>query len=39
MPEKFIETLPYMGMGMLGIGIVIGLIILVTILLNMIKSK
>lgn len=38
-PMAFVETLPYMGMGMLGIGVVIGLIIVVTMLLNKIKSK
>jgi len=32
--SKFIENLPYMGKGMLGILIVMGLIILITMLLN-----
>ena len=36
---KFIENLPYMGKGMLGILIVMGAIILVTILLNKIFSN
>ncbi len=31
---KFVENLPYMGKGMLGILIVMGVIILVTVLLN-----
>ncbi len=38
--SKFIENLPYMGKGMIGILIVMGLIILTTILLNKVfKSK
>lgn len=36
--SKFIENLPYMGKGMLGILIVMGIIILVTVLLNKIKT-
>lgn len=32
--ENFIANLPYMGKGMLGILIVMGVIILITILLN-----
>ena len=32
--NNFIENLPYMGKGMLGILIVMGIIILTTILLN-----
>ncbi len=36
--SKFIETLPYMGKGMLGIIIVMGVIILVTTALNKIFS-
>ena len=36
---KFIENLPYMGKGMIGILIVMGAIILVTILLNKIFSN
>ncbi len=35
---KFVESLPYMGKGMLGILIVMGVIILVTILLNKVFS-
>lgn len=33
-PMNFIENLRYMGLGMLGIFIVIGVIVLLTILLN-----
>lgn len=33
-PSAFMENLKYMGIGMLSIGIVIGIIILVTLLLN-----
>ena len=33
-PTKFLEYLPYMAKGMLGIGVVIGIIILVTVILN-----
>ena len=33
-PENFVENLHYMGKGMLGILIVMGAIILVTMLLN-----
>ncbi len=33
-PEAFIENLKYMGIGMLGIFIVIGVIALITIILN-----
>ena len=36
---KFIENLPYMGKGMIGILIVMGAIILVTVLLNTIFSN
>ena len=36
--SKFIDALPYMGKGMLGIIIVMGLIILVTAALNKIFS-
>lgn len=38
----FIEHLPYMGFGMLGIFVVIGVIVLITMLLNKVtepKSK
>ena len=38
-PMNFITSLPYMGMGMLGILVVIGVIILLTMLLNKITSK
>lgn len=38
-PYNFISNLYYMGMGMLGIVIVIGVIIGVTVLLNKITSK
>ena len=33
-PTKFLEYLPFMAKCMLGIGVVIGLIILVTVILN-----
>lgn len=36
--ENFVANLPYMGKGMIGILIVMGAIILVTILLNKIFS-
>ena len=32
--QNFIDNLPYMGKGMLGILIVMGVIILITVLLN-----
>ena len=38
-PYNFILNLEYMGKGMLGIFIVIGLIILVTVLLNKLGGK
>lgn len=38
-PMNFIINLKYMGIGMLGILIVIGVIILVTMLLNKVTSK
>lgn len=38
-PMNFISNLKYMGTGMLGILIVIGLIILITILLNKLTTK
>ncbi len=38
-PMNFITNLWYMGIGMLGIFIVIGVIILLTMLLNNITSK
>ena len=37
--NNFIENLPYMGKGMIGILIVMGAIILVTVLLNKIFSE
>ena len=33
-PEAFLEGLQYMGLGMLGIFVAIGIIVLVTVLLN-----
>lgn len=38
-PWAFVDNLSYMGLGMLGIFVVIGVIILVTMLLNNITSK
>ncbi len=38
-PTNFIKNLSYMGLGMLGIFIVIGLIMVVTFVLNKIFSK
>ncbi len=38
-PMAFIENLSYMGFGMLGIFIVIGIIILITTLLNKITES
>jgi len=38
-PEQFIDYLPYMGKGMLAILIVIGIIILVTAVLNKIVNN
>ena len=38
-PELFAELLPYMGTGMLGIFIVMGVIILVTAMLNRLTKK
>ncbi len=38
-PHAFIETLPYMGKGMLGIFIVIGLIIISATILNKATGK
>ena len=38
-PVNFIKNLPYMGIGMLGIFIVIGVIILLTVFLNNVTSK
>ncbi len=38
-PSAFISNLRYMGLGMLGIMIVIGIIIIVTVLLTKIGKK
>ena len=38
-PMNFIANLKYMGIGMLGIFIVIGVIILITMLLNKVTKK
>lgn len=38
-PGAFVDNLSYMGLGMLGIFVVIGVIIIVTSLLSKIKSK
>ncbi len=38
-PMNFITNLTYMGKGMLGIFVVIGAIVLLTMLLNKISSK
>ena len=38
-PMNFIANLKYMGIGMLSIFIVIGVIVLITVLLNKISSK
>ncbi len=38
-PMAFIENLPYMGFGMLGIFVVIGVIILITAMLNKITES
>ena len=38
-PMAFIDNLKYMGVGMLGILIVIGVIILVTMILNKVTAK
>ena len=38
-PMHFVDNLWYMGIGMLGIFIVIGVIMLLTILLNKLTSK
>ena len=37
--NNFVKNLPYMGKGMLGIFIVIGLIVILTMFLNKITSK
>ncbi len=38
-PENFVNNLHYMGKGMLGIFVVIGIIIIVTVLLNRAASS
>ena len=38
-PGKFIEMLPYMGLGMLTIFVIIGILILTTMVINKICSK
>ena len=38
-PELFAELLPYMGTGMLGIFIVMGVIIAITAILNLVTKK
>lgn len=38
-PMNFVENLRYMGLGMLGIFIVIGVIMLLTMLLNKLTEK
>ena len=38
-PYAFIETLPYMGKGMIGIFIVIGIIIICATILNKLTGK
>ncbi len=38
-PMKFVDNLKYMGLGMLGIFIVIGLIALLTIILNAVTTR
>ncbi len=38
-PMNFIKNLSYMGEGMLGIFIVIGVIVLLTMILNKVTSK
>ena len=38
-PMAFVENLEYMGLGMLGIFIVIGLVVLVTIVLNKVTAN
>ena len=38
-PGKFVEMLPYMGIGMLTIFVVIGVIILTTLVINKLFSK
>lgn len=38
-PWAFVDNLSYMGLGMLGIFVVIGVIIIVTLILNNITGK
>lgn len=37
--QAFLDTLPYMAKGMLGIFVVIGLLMLVTVLLNKLTAQ
>ena len=37
-PQAFVENLRYMGLGMLGIFVAIGLIVLMTLILNKINK-
>lgn len=37
-PQAFVENLKYMGLGMLGIFVAIGLIVLMTLILNKINK-
>ena len=38
-PQNFVDNLKYMGQGMLGILVVMGVIIIVTVLLNTLTKK
>ncbi len=38
-PTAFLDNLKYMGIGMLSIGIVIGVIIVITLLLNAVTKQ
>lgn len=38
-PENFVKYLPYMAKGMIGILLVIGIIIVITAILNLISKK
>ena len=38
-PSRFIQMLPTMGKGMLGIFVAIGIVIIFTLLLGLIKTK
>lgn len=37
-PQAFVDNLKYMGLGMLGIFVAIGIIVLLTLILNKIKK-